>query len=889
VGNSYPPLIQGFIDVQSKYPGSVVMTEVGGFFEIWQLDELGIGHAERASQILDIVLTRRDKSKSDSPKMAGFPSYAVDAYVKKLVAAGETVVIVRQEITGKKSDNNKNVRRFVERIVSPATCIDESQDAKTNYFASCYLDDNNVGVALIDLSTGYVSVSEMTLDNARNYLEAVSPVEILFNSEPFLKGSPSQTLHLNQNPISRQSSAGVILSNVYEIENPTSNHSVTLTQLGLAMWPLASLSIANLLNFLTDYNPRLLKKLSPPRAFGFDKTLFLSKNALLSLDIFESPLQSDTAKTLYGALNRCKTAMGRRVLRRWLEQPLTDMIEIEKRLDKTEKLLTEGTFFERLTSVYDLSRLLRRFALNNIEPHELPGFYHSLKVSRDCLTEWHALSKVDAAIALLESGIDFEALEIAGNEFYRAFRGQLRLSLKPTESAWARAKASLDIETERISKLLDTTKLRTNDRQESVVLTGPKGLQEKCKSHGVKFKLKASEIQITDETWEVMALEELNSRITLSSVARSSWVQLQETFTSEFGSLLLEFSEAVGELDVLSTFARIARERNYTRPTFLESETTTANFSRMRHPVLELSKDTFESFVPNDIEMKEKPILVIYGANSAGKSTVLKGLALNVIMAQIGCFVAASSAELTIFSSIMTRMTTFDSLSEGLSTFTMEMIELQNALKKMNERSLLLFDEIGRGTSVEDGEAIAYAVLEHLNSNSANALTLFATHYHSLYEHIVGFDKLSVKHFDCEVVGSNVVFSRELKVGPGNGSYGLAVAKTCGVPESIIRVGQNYKKRFSKLVVSRYNSKLQGTVCEWCRQQEAQETHHLQEQLQGKVHTIEISGVAQSIHNEQNLVLLCGSCHRKVTTEKLTLRKRRILGAENYLIEIDES
>lgn len=885
---TYPPLIQGFIDIQKQYPNFIVLTEVGGFFEIWQLDELNLGHAERASQLLDIVLTRRDKSKLDSPKMAGFPSYAIENYVKKLVTAGETVVVVRQEIVGKKSDNNKNVKRYVERIVSPATYVEESSYSKTKYFAACYVDETNVGISLIDVSSGFVSVCEMSQESARDYLETIFPSEILFFSEPFLKQGPSQIFHRNDKPITRQSSAGMILSKIYNVENPTSQHATTLTQMGLELWPLASLSFANLLNFLVSYNPLLLKKLAYPVIQQADKSLFLSKNAFLSLDIFESPLQPDVSKTLYGILNRCKTAMGRRVLSRWIYSPLVEKDAINGRLDKVSKFISEQTFFENLSEVYDIARILRRLAINSVEPHELPAFYNSLKIASESLKTWENGKEVKAALKFLSSNFDTSSVTLQGNEYFKLFAGPLRNSLKDQEEAWASAREALNGQTSRISEILSTTKLRISEKQDSQALTGPKSLADQCKKNGISFKLKASELQITDQAWESSAFEEMSAKNALMKQAGLSWIEFQNEIVDRFGTVLTRFSEAVGELDVLSTFAKLSKERGYTRPNFIESESTQVSVYRMRHPVLELSKDSFESFIPNDIVLDKKSILVLYGANSAGKSTILKGLALNIIMAQIGCYVAASKANLSIFDSIMTRMTTFDSLGEGLSTFTMEMIELQNALKRSSEQSLFLFDEIGRGTSVEDGEAIAFGILEFLNNNPVKAITFFATHYHSLYEHIKNFGKVDVKHFDCEIVGSNLVFSRELKSGPGSGSYGLAVAKTCGVPESIIRVSQNYKKNLSKLMVSRYNASVQGTLCELCKVNEAQETHHIQEQLQGKKKSIRIAGVDRSIHDNHNLVLLCGSCHKKVTAQKLVLKKRRAIGSDNFVIEVDE-
>lgn len=875
---AYPPLIKGFIDLQRQYPDFVILTEVGSFYEIWEINELGLGHAERVSEILDIVLTKRDKSKADSPKMAGFPSYAVEGYVKKLVEHGETVVVVKQEVTGKKSDQNKNVRRYVERIVSPATSIETFERSETPFFACSFEDSGNVGVALIDLSTGFVQVSEMKRENAAVYLEKKNVAELLVIGDEFVAKKKNQIFHSASNIITKQNSAGALLADIYQIPNPTSHHKTTISQLGLERWPLASLALSNLLNYLTSYNPRLLKKISYPKIDPFEKSLFLSKNSLLSLDVFPSALQPDERKTLFGVLNDCKTAMGSRLLRQYLLQPLNDLKAIKGRHDEVERMVTKKKFFPELKDVYDLSRLIRRMALKNVLPHELQALYSSLKIAKTCLPDFYNNEEIEKAIIYLEDRFDFSVLSsLKEEDIHLGFRGPLREAINQALTEWAESKDELDAETIRISKELETTKLRVLTRQESLRLTGPKGLKSKCVEKGIPYKIKAQELEILLKSWESLAFEELAQRNNLQVLSRKIYFSFQEEFFLTFSDVISELSEEIARLDVLSTFAKISFERSYKRPKLLKSQSAKAKLVNMRHPVLDGLSDSFEAFIPNSVDLGEKSILVIYGANSAGKSTILKGLGLNILMAQAGCFVAASEAEISIFESIMTRMATFDSLSEGLSTFTMEMTELEGALKRANERSLLLFDEIGRGTSVEDGEAIAYGVLDFLNSNEVSALTLFATHYHSLYSEIKDFKKLGVQHFECEMNGSELIFSRTLKAGPGNGSYGLMVAKSCGVPESIIRTSENYKRKYHPLIESRYNKKIKGSLCELCKKTEAQETHHIVEQKNGKVKEIEISSLKRSVHNEQNLVLLCGTCHRRVTTEKLELIKQKTL------------
>jgi DNA mismatch repair protein MutS len=306
----------------------------------------------------------------------------------------------------------------------------------------------------------------------------------------------------------------------------------------------------------------------------------------------------------------------------------------------------------------------------------------------------------------------------------------------------------------------------------------------------------------------------------------------------------------------------------------------------VRHPVVETIKSLSETYTPNSVSLsKESNTIVIYGANSSGKSTLLKSLALNIIMAQIGCFVACEDAELTVFQNIMTRMTTYDQLSEGLSTFTMEMVELQSALKKMNENTLFLFDEIGRGTSVEDGEAIAFATLEYLRKESSNSLTLFATHYHTLYDNIKEFSNIQVKHLHCEInEKEEVIFHRQLMNGPGSGSYGIVVAKSCGLPEEMIRLAKNYSKDNKKMVISRYNSSITGSICPICNENQVHETHHLIDQKQGKVEEVIIDGVKKDVNDKANLLLICSQCHTKITLNKIQIEKKKSTKVGGYTI-----
>lgn len=880
-------LMRQYIEFQLKYPSYIVMMELGSFYEIWELEDLKIGHAIKASQIMNVTLTRRSKSNPDSPRMAGVPSHTVENYIKKLVDAGETVVVVSQEKKGKKADNNKNLERYIEKIVSPGTIVDKIGKDQPNYFGACFIENNFVGISLIDLSTGEVRLTELKKEDAISYIEQNKPVELLFCSptQDIFEQKKHQLWHfLDKQSISKPQLAGNLFSKIYEIDNPSSNQEVVLSKLGIEYWPLATLSLANLLNFLVEYNPLLLKKISHPKAEIFNDHVFLSKNTFLSLELLTSATDPDSDETLFGVLAKCKTAMGRRKLYGWISRPLTDLEKINKRLDKVEKYIKDENFLIDLKNVYDLSRLVRKIAVQQLMPHEIAFLFNSLKICNNLVPNESA----QKAISYIEKNINIPIVETKSNE-YSFFIGDHFSNIKEFYHDWQNKMEKADKLFKRLCKTLQTDRLKISETKEFFQISGPKGLAKICDDNGITYKRRASDLQIIDNDWEEAAQATFILKQKFLSEASKEWENFQKSFINNFGEELLGYSEEIGEEDCLSTFASLSKERFYNRPQFIESDHASVDFKNMRHPVLEQAHKVNESFIPNDVKLdQENNILVIYGVNSGGKSTVLKSVALNIIMAQIGCFVPCEKATLTVFNNIMTRMTTYDQIHEGLSTFTMEMVELQSALKKVEDKSLFLFDEIGRGTSSEDGEAIAFAVLDYLSSQpSNNAITMFATHYHPLYPKLQKYKNIDVKHISCDInEKEDIIFSRKLLDGPGSGSYGIIVAKSCGIPNEIIRLAQNYSKEYHKAKVSRYNSKVMGTVCELCNKNPATETHHIIEQHQGKIQYFTINGVVKNIHDEGNLVLICPNCHDDITKNKISIEKRKTTGYEGFFLEI---
>lgn len=894
----YPALIQQWIDIQRQYPDAVVAIEIGSFFEILELDDLKIGHAIRISQLLDLKLTRKDKSKLDSPRMAGFPSHTSESYFKKMVDAGETVVVVEQLVRGRRADGNKDISRKITKILSPGIMIDHIKDSQKNYFGSLYMEDDlSAGVALIDVSTGEIVVSELKSTEVAEYLNKLNLRELL------ITGSFGEKIELfiqpivHKNPesskISKLTGAGKILGSIYGLNNPTSNQSYSVSSLGLDHIRLAALALSNLLNYLAraEYNSLLLKKISLPKIFQTKDHMFLPVNALLSLEVLESAYSKEAASTLLGVLDRCYTAMGKRKLRDWMAMPSVDLKVINKRHDKVEKYIQEKTTFEELKQVYDISRLARRMILGNLSPHELSHLYLSLQICFDILKKEQVgvHKNVKEIVQLIRDNLDVPGAEQATNDTdYTFFNGPLKEKVKELFVSWKESEEALLTYKKKIEEEIGTDKLRIEEKLDGIHLVGPKGLSKNKES---KFKIvtKASSTQISDEKWDNLSTVYFANKQKYLLQAEREWVKFQQNLIDIHGLDLINISEAVAEIDVLGNFARISSDRGYCRPEILDKDHVEIDLKNLRHPVVENSKSLEENYVANDLSLGEKSqTLVIYGANSSGKSTILKALAINLIMNQMGCFIpVAKGSKISVVDSILTRMSTYDNLSQGLSTFTMEMTELQVALKYYNKRSVFLFDEIGRGTSVEDGEAIAYATLAYLNKPENNSITLFATHYHNLVEAIAKISNLEIKHLSCYTTSEgNLIFSRKLSDGPGEGSYGIEVARSCGLPEEIIRIAQRYSQEIAPIKTSRYNSKVVGDICPICKENPVQQTHHLVEQKQGQVKQYEDQGAVKGINNASNLLMICSSCHEKITRGEIQVSKKLGIKGSELLIEV---
>lgn len=938
--NQLTPLTKQYFEIQLKYPDAIVCLEMGKFYEIMEIEGIG-GHAKKASQLLNLVLTQKNKKKINAKLekgefisekehlnnyfMAGVPNHVGEKYFQQLVDNNQTVVVVSQVKRGTSKNTIKKVERYIEKILSPGINIsDQLAEEKPNYFCGIYSNDDLIyGVSLIDVSTGEVLLTEIAKDDLDDFINKHDPTEILYISKKnILKFSSEKIVHWYpiKKGISTLAQCGKILERMYDLKNPTNNPLYNLENLNLNFWSNGALSLANVINYLSisEHNKILLKKMSAPTTLGLEDFLILPKNSLLSLEIFQLQNGNEGEGTLYHCLDRCKTAMGRRKLKQWLMNPLVNLEIIEERQSKVKKFFELEDYLENLSKVYDVARLARKMNIENLMPHEIGYMFESLTIFKEILLKRSFLSN-DKTIKLISSIVDkiedniivdkakMAGFNIATKDQY--MKGKYFKNLEKHYNNALKAESSLKEMISLLESILfkkgQKIKLETKSSQHKLIIT--KGMAEniseeiktleieneclkiyellperfhnpEVKNIKINFKKYESKVEIIADPIQKVLEYAFNERAIFLRHLKVEWKKFQRDFVDEFGSEIFPLSELIGEIDVLSNFAKLSKERKYSPVKITNTNNTKLKLTNLRHPVVENSKKLAEGFVSNTVSMdKDNRIKVLYGANSSGKSTLLKSIAHAILMAQMGCFIAADEgSEFNIFEALLTRMSTFDLISEGKSTFVMEMSELKQALDFKEKRSLFLFDEIGRGTSVEDGEKIAFGVLNYLAAQAKETITLFATHYHNLFDKIKEHKSINIYHLACYTNENGIlVFERKLIKGPGTGSYGLEVAASCGIPEEIIRLAKNYDKSIFKMKKSNYNRALQDHTCEFCKVNPVQETHHIVEQKQGKVKEfIDENGETKSINHKTNLVLLCSTCHRKVTNKEIEIIKK---------------
>ncbi|MCM3616181.1 DNA mismatch repair protein MutS [Sutcliffiella horikoshii] len=781
---SYTPMIQQYLRVKADYQDAFLFFRLGDFYEMFFED------ATKASQVLEITLTSRDGGGKERIPMCGVPYHSAPNYIDQLIEKGYKVAICEQVEDPKLTKGV--VKREVVQLITPGTVMETKglSDKQNNFLTSVtHFEDETFGLAYADLSTGelHTTIISGPLQQLVNEVYSIGAKEIVV-SEQF----PMDVLQMIRERMV------VTCSHEEAVDIPSEFQTIVdnIEQEKLLI------TVGRLLHYLKRTQKRSLDHLQPAGFFELDQSMKIDLFSKRNLELTETIRSKGKKGSLLWLLDQTVTAMGGRLLKQWVDRPLINPAKIEQRHQMVETLIQE--YFTRqeirdlLKEVYDLERLAGRVAFGNVNARDLVQLRKSLSqiphlkalVEKLPMESTSILENMDECSELTtllhDSLIEQPSLSVKeGNMMKDGFHEELDKyrDARRNGKTWI---AELE-KRERDMTGIRSLKIGYNrifgyyiEITKANIASLPEGRYER------KQTLANAERYITEELKEKETLI-LEAEEKIVALEYELFLQLREEVKA-FIPRLQKLAKAVSEMDVLQCFATISEERFYTRPTF--NKERKVYITEGRHPVVEKVMDANE-YVPNDTWMdKESEMLLITGPNMSGKSTYMRQVALTAILAQIGCFVPAKEASLPIFDQIFTRIGAADDLISGQSTFMVEMLEARNAIVYATQNSLILFDEIGRGTSTYDGMALAQALIEYIH-DKIGAKTLFSTHYHELTSLDKELDKLKNIHVSVVEQNGKVVFLHKMKDGPADKSYGIHVAELAELPKELIQRAQS--------------------------------------------------------------------------------------------------
>ena len=789
------PMMKQYMETKSQYPDCILFYRLGDFYEMFFDDAL------TASRELEITLTGKNCGQEERAPMCGVPYHAVESYLNKLVSKGYKVAICEQLEDPKTAKGI--VKRDVVRIVTPGTNLDtQALDETRNNYIMCivYIADR-YGVSVSDITTGDYFVTEIP-DSAKlmDEIYRFSPSEIICNEAFYMSGMDLDGMR-DRLGITIYSLDSWYFDDAVCRQKLLEHFKVTsFAGLGLADYDCGIISAGALLQYLLETQKNSLSNLTHITPYAAGRYMMLDSSTRRNLELCETLREKQKRGSLLWVLDKTKTAMGARTLRKYVEQPLIDKKEIEKRLDAVTELkdqaISREEIREYLSPVYDLERLITRIAYGTANPRDLTAFRSSLEMLPHIR---YILEEMESEL-LKNIHDDMDALEDLCTLVKDAIREDPPIAMK--EGNIIRDGYNEEVDKLRRAKSdgKDWLAKLENDEREK---TGIKNLRIKYNKvfgyylevtnsykdmvpdyYTRKQTLANAERYITPELKELEDMI-LGAEDKLYALEYELYSQVRDTIASEI-ERIQKTAKAVAALDAFASLAVVAERNNYTRPKI--NEKGVIDIKEGRHPVVERMIPN-DMFIANDTYLDDKKhrISIITGPNMAGKSTYMRQTALIALMAQIGSFVPAKSADIALSDRIFTRVGASDDLASGQSTFMVEMTEVANILRNATSKSLLILDEIGRGTSTFDGLSIAWAVVEYISdSRLLGAKTLFATHYHELTE-LEG--KISNVNNYCIAVkekGDDIVFLRKIVKGGADKSYGIQVAKLAGVPDLVI-------------------------------------------------------------------------------------------------------
>lgn len=773
------PMMQQYLKIKSQYQDCLLFFRLGDFYEMFFDD------AKEASRVLEITLTKRDAKKEDPIPMCGVPYHSADGYIETLINNGYKVAICEQMEDAKQTKGM--VRREVVRIVTPGTVMDQGgvDEKQNNYILSFLTHNNAFALSYCDVSTGELKVTHFE-DEATliNEITTINPNEIVVNQE--INEALKRQISLTTETITVLSE----LSDAqYQANTMSETHLYQATQL--------------LLDYIYHTQKRDLSHIESVikyEAVDFMKMDFYAKR---NLELTESMRLKTKKGTLLWLMDETKTPMGARRLKQWIDRPLIHKQQIEARLNTVEQFINHfierDTLRNHLNQVYDIERLVGRVSYGNVNARdliqlkhsisEIPNIKHLLGDFHEQMTEqFKALEPLDDLLMLLEDSLKEEPpISVKeGGLFKAGFNSELDEYLEASKNgkSWL---AELQAK-ERQRTGIKSLKISFNKVFGyfiEITRANLQGFDPTAFGYHRKQTLSNAERFITDELKEKEDII-LGAEDKAIELEYQLFVRLREEIKM-YTERLQKQAKVISELDCLQSFAEIAQKYNYARPSF--SEDKTLQLTHSRHPVVERVMD-YNDYVPNDCKLNNDSfIYLITGPNMSGKSTYMRQVAIISIMAQMGAYVPCEAAILPVFDQIFTRIGAADDLVSGKSTFMVEMLEAQKALAHATENSLIIFDEIGRGTSTYDGLALAQAMIEYVATTS-HAKTLFSTHYHELTSLDQSLTCLKNVHVAANEYKGELIFLHKVKDGAVDDSYGIQVAKLANLPEEVIERAQ---------------------------------------------------------------------------------------------------
>lgn len=784
------PMMKQFLDLKAQHPDAVMLFRCGDFYETYSTDAIV------ASEILGITLTKRANGKGKTIEMAGFPHHALDTYLPKLVRAGKRVAICDQLEDPKMT--KKLVKRGITELVTPGVSINDNvlNYKENNFLAAVHFGKASCGVAFLDISTGEFLTAEGPFDYVDKLLNNFGPKEILFERGKRLMfegnfGSKFFTFELDDWVFTETTAREKLLKH-FETKN--------LKGFGVEHLKNGIIASGAILQYLTMTQHTQIGHITSLSRIEEDKYVRLDKFTVRSLELIGN--MNDGGSSLLNVIDRTISPMGARLLKRWMVFPLKDKKPIDERLNVVEYFFRQPDFKavieEQLHLIGDLERIISKVAVGRVSPREVVQLKVALQaiepIKLACIQADNAsLNQIGEQLNLCVTIRDWIAKEIKNDPPLAVNKGGVIQD---------GVNADLD-ELRRISYSGKDYLLQIQQRESE--LTGIPSLKvaynnvfgyyiEVRNVH--KDKVPAEWIRkqtlVNAERYITQELKEYEEKIL---GAEDKILVLETRLYTDLVQALMEFipqiqinANQIARLDCLLSFANVARENHYIRPIIEDSDVL--DIRQGRHPVIEKQLPIGEKYIANDVMLDSttQQIIIITGPNMAGKSALLRQTALITLLAQIGSFVPAESAHIGLVDKIFTRVGASDNISVGESTFMVEMNEAADILNNVSSRSLVLFDELGRGTSTYDGISIAWAIVEYIHEHpKAKARTLFATHYHELNEMEKSFNRIKNYNVSVKEVDNKVIFLRKLERGGSEHSFGIHVAKMAGMPKSIVK------------------------------------------------------------------------------------------------------